>query len=65
VESPIPRAAIVLETLANITDHRDLKIDVKQLRRQGNQVRKNLEKIATSIRNNQKSMNGNETVQGR
>jgi uncharacterized protein YukE len=42
----------------------ELKIDVKQLRQQGNQVKKNLEKIANSIRNQQKSMSDNEAGEG-
>jgi uncharacterized protein len=57
-------AAIILETLAKITHYDELKIDVKQLRQQGNQVKKNLEKIARSIRNQQKSMNENEAGEG-
>jgi uncharacterized protein len=52
-------AAIILETLADITNYGELRIDVAQLRRQGNQVKKNLEKIARSIRNQQKSMDKN------
>jgi uncharacterized protein len=57
-------AAILLETLARITHYDELKIDVKQLRQQGNQVKKNLEKIANSIRNQQKSMTDNEADEG-
>src|ERR671911_338309 len=53
-------AAIILETLAKITRNLELRIDVSKLRQQGNQVKKNLEKIARSIRSQQKSMNGNE-----
>src|ERR687891_2250323 len=53
-------AAIILETLAEITRNLELRIDVSKLRQQGNQVKKNLEKIARSIRSQQKSMNGNE-----
>lgn len=53
-------AAIILETLAEITSNLELRIDVSKLRQQGNQVKKNLEKIARSIRNQQRSMNGNE-----
>ena len=53
-------AAIILETLAEITSNLKLRIDVSRLRQQGKQVKKNLEKIARSIRNEQKSMNGNE-----
>jgi uncharacterized protein len=52
-------AAIILETLAKITSYDELRIDVAQLRQQGNQVKKNLEKIARSIRDQQKSMNEN------
>jgi predicted ATP-grasp superfamily ATP-dependent carboligase len=58
-------AAILLETLARITHYDELKIDVKQLRQQGNQVRKNLEKIGNSIRNQQKSMSDSEAGEGR
>jgi uncharacterized protein YukE len=36
----------------------------RQLRQQGNQVKKNLEKIANSIRNQQKSMSDNEAGEG-
>src|SRR5918996_750650 len=53
-------AATILETLAEITRNLELRIDVSKLRQQGNQVKKNLEKIARSIRSQQKSMNGNE-----
>jgi len=56
-------AAIILETLANMTNYDELRIDVAQLRQQGNQVKKNLEKIARSIRNQQKSMNKEDTGQ--
>ena len=56
-------AAIILDTLAKITRFVELKIDVSKLREQGNQVKKNLEKIARSMRNQQKSMNENERGQ--
>jgi uncharacterized protein len=56
-------AAIILDTLAKITSFVELKIDVSKLREQGNQVKKNLEKIASSMRNQQKSMNENERGQ--
>lgn len=56
-------AAVILETLADITNYDELRIDVAQLRQQGNQVKKNLEKIARSIRNQQKSMDRNGTGQ--
>jgi uncharacterized protein len=56
-------AAVILETLADITNYDELRIDVAQLRQQGNQVKKNLEKIARSIRNQQKSMDKNGTGQ--
>jgi uncharacterized protein len=57
-------AAIILETLAKITRYDELRIDVRQLRQQGDQVKKNLEKIANSIRSQQRSMKENETGQG-
>lgn len=56
-------AAIILETLARITSYEELRIDVGQLRQQGDRVKKNLQKIANSIRNQQKSINENETDQ--
>jgi uncharacterized protein len=56
-------AAIILETLAELTSYSELRINVAKLRQQGNQVKKNLEKIARSIRNQQKSMNENERGQ--
>lgn len=56
-------AAIILETLAGITSYDELRIDVRQLRQQGEQVKKNLEKIANSIRNQQRSIKENETGQ--
>ena len=52
-------AAVLLETVAKVTRYDQLRIDVKQLRQQGNLVKKNLEKIAKSIRTQQKSMNEN------
>ena len=52
-------AAILLETVAKVTRYDELRIDVKQLRQQGNHVKKNLEKIAISIRAQQKTMNQN------
>jgi uncharacterized protein len=52
-------AAVLLETVAKITPYDQLRIDVNQLRQQGNLVKKNLEKIAKSIRTQQKSMNEN------
>lgn len=52
-------AAILLETVAKVTRYDELRIDVKQLRQQGNHVKKNLEKIAKSIRAQQKTMNEN------
>lgn len=52
-------AAILLEAVAKVTRYDDLRIDVKQLRQQGNHVKKNLEKIAKSIRAQQKTMNEN------
>jgi uncharacterized protein len=57
-------AAIILETLARITRYDELRIDVTQLRQQGDQVKKNLEKITNSIRNQQRSIKENETGQG-
>lgn len=56
-------AAIILETLARVTRYDELRLDVKQLRRQGDQVKKNLEKIASSIRNQQRSIKESETGQ--
>ena len=56
-------AAVILETLADITNYDELRIDVARLRQQGNQVKKNLEKIARAVRNQQKSMDKNETGQ--
>ena len=56
-------AAIILETLAKVTSYEELKIDVNKLRMQGNRVKKNLEKIARSIRTQQKSVDGNEASQ--
>lgn len=56
-------AAIILETLARITSYEELRIDVGQLRQQGDRVKKNLQKITNSIRNQQKSINENETGQ--
>jgi uncharacterized protein len=56
-------AAIILETLADMTNYDELRIDVAQLRQQGNQVKKNLEKIARSMRNQQKSMDKEGTGQ--
>ena len=56
-------AAIILETLAKVTSYEELKIDVNKLRMQGNRVKKNLEKIARSIRTQQKSVDGNEAGQ--
>ena len=56
-------AAVILETLADITNYDELRIDVAQLRQQGNQVKKNLEKIARAVRNQQKSMDRNGTGQ--
>lgn len=56
-------AAIILEALAEITSYAELRINVAKLRQQGNQVKKNLEKIARSIRNQQKSMNENDRGQ--
>lgn len=52
-------AAILLGTVAKVTRYDELRIDVKQLRQQGNHVKKNLEKIAKSIRAQQKTMNEN------
>ena len=52
-------AAILLETVAKVTWYDELRIDVKQLRQQGNHVKKNLAKIAKSIRAQQKTMNDN------
>jgi uncharacterized protein len=56
-------AAIILETLAKVTSYEELQIDVNKLRIQGNRVKKNLEKIARSIRTQQKSMDENEAGQ--
>lgn len=56
---PDPEGAILLETVAKVTRSDELRIDVKQLRQQGNHVKKNLEKIAKSIRAQQKTMNEN------
>jgi uncharacterized protein len=56
-------AAIILETLARITSYEELRIDVGQLRQQDDRVKKNLQKIANSIRNQQKSINDNEIGQ--
>jgi uncharacterized protein len=56
-------AAIILETLARVTRYDELRLDVKQLRQQGDQVKKNLEKIANSIRNQQRSIKESETGQ--
>jgi len=58
--SGIPEgAAILLETVAKVTRYDELRIDVKQLRQQGNHVKKDLEQIAKSIRAQQKTMNEN------
>ena len=56
-------AAIILETLAKLTSYEELKIDVNKLRMQGNRVKENLEKIARSIRTQQKSVDENEAGQ--
>lgn len=56
-------AAIKLETLVRITSYEGLRIDVGQLSQQGDRIKKNLQKIANSIRNQQKSINENETGQ--
>jgi len=56
---PDPEGAILLETVAKVTRSDELRIDVKQLRQQGNHVKKDLEKIAKSIRAQQKTMNEN------
>jgi hypothetical protein len=53
----------MLEILARITSYEEPRIDVGQLRQQGDRVKKNLQKIANSIRNQQKSINENETGQ--
>jgi predicted ATP-grasp superfamily ATP-dependent carboligase len=61
---PAPEAAaIILETLAKVTSYEELRIDVGQLGQQGDRVKKNLQKFANSIRNQQKSINENETGQ--
>jgi predicted ATP-grasp superfamily ATP-dependent carboligase len=56
-------AAIILETLAKVTSYEKLRIDVGQLGQQCDRVKKNLQKFVNFIRNQQKSINENETGQ--